>query len=101
MTMRTKTSARIKAISLLGTAAMALALPSHTLAEQTLSYGTYLPSTHVVVDEAIMPFGERIAADSGGDLKLEVFAGGSLGKATAAVDQVRDGVVDASMIVDL
>ena len=78
-----------------------LVLLAGTAAAQTkLSYGTYLPSTHVNNVAGIEPFAKRIEQETGGKVKIEILSGGAVAKAGAAIDSIRDGVVTASMIVD-
>ena len=69
-------------------------------AQTKLSYGTYLPPTHVNNTVGIEPMVKRLEQESGGKLTVEIFPGGSVAKATAAVDSIRDGIVTAGMIVD-
>ena len=69
-------------------------------AQTKLSYGSYLPPTHVNNTVGIEPMVKRFEKESGGKLTVETFPGGSVAKATAAVDSVRDGIVTAGMIVD-
>jgi TRAP-type transport system periplasmic protein len=83
-------------LAVVGVAAMA----SSVQAETKLGYGTYLPPTHVNNTAGIEPMARRIEKESNGALKIEMFTGGSVAKATAAVDSIRDGLVAAGMIVD-
>lgn len=83
-----------------GVAAALVMLAPAAMAQVKLSYGTYLPATHVNNLAGIEPMGKRLAAESGGKITLEILSGGSVAKPTAAVDSVRDGVVTASMVVD-
>jgi hypothetical protein len=69
-------------------------------AQTKLSYGSYLPPTHVNNTVGIEPMIKRMGKESGGKLTVESFPGGSVAKATAAVDSIRDGIVTAGMVVD-
>ena len=80
---------------------LGLAVMAGTAHAQTkLSYGSYLPPTHVNNTVGIEPMIKRLEQESGGKLTVEFFPGGSVAKATAAVDSIRDGIVTAGMIVD-
>jgi TRAP-type transport system periplasmic protein len=76
------------------------ALASSVQAETKLGYGTYLPPTHVNNAVGVEPMAKRLEKESNGALKIEMFTGGSVAKATASVDSIRDGLVAAGMIVD-
>jgi TRAP-type C4-dicarboxylate transport system substrate-binding protein len=65
-----------------------------------ISYGTYLPPTHVNNHAGIEPFAKRVEQETGGKVKFEIFTGGSVAPAKAAIDQIRDKLVTAGMIVD-
>lgn len=73
---------------------------SAAFSETKLSYGTYLPPTHVNNTVGIEPMVKRLEKESGGQIKVETFPGGSIAKPQAAVDSIRDGVVAAGFIVD-
>ena len=81
-------------------AVAAVCLPAVSNAQTKISYGTYLPPTHVNNTGGIEPMAKRITQESGGAIVFEIFTGGSVAKANASVDSVRDGVVTASMVVD-
>lgn len=89
---------RLLARTLLCTGLVVTAGAAH--AQTKLSYGTYLPPTHVNNTVGIEPMIKRMEQESGGKLTVEFFPGGSVAKATAAVDSIRDGIVTAGMIVD-
>jgi TRAP-type C4-dicarboxylate transport system substrate-binding protein len=78
----------------------AIVVSSSVQAETKLGYGTYLPPTHVNNTAGIEPMARRLESESKGALKIEMFTGGSVAKATAAVDSIKDGLVAAGMIVD-
>lgn len=80
--------------------AVALGMGHTALAQTKISYGTYLPPTHVNNHAGIVPFAERVEKETGGKVKFEIFTGGSVAPAKAAVDQIRDKLVTAGMIVD-
>ncbi|WP_421996376.1 C4-dicarboxylate TRAP transporter substrate-binding protein [Reyranella sp.] len=77
-----------------------VATASSARAETKLGYGTYLPPTHVNNTVGIEPMAKRLEKESNGAIRIEMFTGGSVAKATAAVDSIRDGLVAAGMIVD-
>ncbi len=88
----------MRTLSAVGASLVLLAGP--VAAQTKLSYGTYLPSTHVNNVAGIEPFAKRIEQETGGKVKIEILSGGAVAKAGAAIDSIRDGVVTASMIVD-
>lgn len=82
-------------------ALVAVATLSGTAAAQIkISYGTYLPPTHVNNHAGIEPFAKRVEQETGGKVKFEIFTGGSVAPAKAAIDQIRDKLVTSGMIVD-
>jgi TRAP-type C4-dicarboxylate transport system substrate-binding protein len=88
---------------LLGAAAAlltAVGLSGAASAQIKISYGTYLPPTHVNNHAGIEPFAKRIEQETGGKVKFEIFTGGSVAPAKAAIDQIRDKLVTSGMIVD-
>lgn len=87
-------------ISMALAAAGTLALATPASAQTKISYGTYLPPTHVNNHAGLVPFAERVEKETGGKVKFEIFTGGSVAPAKAAVDQIRDKLVTAGMIVD-
>ncbi|HPU50781.1 MAG TPA: TRAP transporter substrate-binding protein DctP [Burkholderiaceae bacterium] len=88
-----------RTLGLLGTLSV-IAMSAPAIAQTKLTYGSYLPSTHVNNVVGIEPFSKRIEKDTGGKVKIEMLSGGAVAKATASIDSVRDGVVNASMVVD-
>lgn len=66
-------------------------------AETKLGYSTYLPPTHVNNTAGIEPMARRLEKESNGAIKIEMFTGGSVAKAMAAVDSIRDGLVAAGL----
>lgn len=85
--------------SLLAAAAIATAAASAAALE--LKYNTLLPATHVLIKGAMTDFGERVAAESKGDVTFKILSGGAVSKPNAALDTMRDGIVGSAMVVDL
>lgn len=81
--------------------AVALGLATTVQAETKLTYGSWLPPTHVVVEKGLAPFFDRVAKDSNGKLTWELFSGGAMGGPKEALQIVLDGVVDSSLVVDV
>lgn len=83
-----------------GAAAMAM-MPSAGFAqEMTLRLHQFLPPVATVPKEILKPWGERLAAASGGRINIQHFDAMSLGgRPPELMDQARDGVVDMSMTV--
>ena len=65
-------------------------------AEQVvLKYHSFLPMPHSANSKFVKPWAERLASQSGGKLKVEIYPSMQLGgKPPQLVDQVREGVVD-------
>ncbi|WP_158970771.1 C4-dicarboxylate TRAP transporter substrate-binding protein [Chachezhania sediminis] len=87
---------------ILAASAAVLAIASTGAAADTkLTYGSWLPPTHVVVEKGLQPFFDRVAADSNGSLTWELFSGGSMGGPKESLQIVKDGLVDSSLLVDV
>lgn len=84
-------------------AALSLSLATGAAAadEVNLVYGSFLPEGHLIHKAGLEPFFERVAADSGNTVKFELVPGGVMGGPREALQIVRDGVVDGSLIVDV
>ncbi|MFZ5965353.1 TRAP transporter substrate-binding protein [Thalassococcus sp. BH17M4-6] len=82
-------------------AAAALAVPSIAKAQEvTLRLHQFLPPPAPVPAMILKPWGENVAAASGGRIKIDHFDAMSLGgRPPELMDQARDGVVDLSMTV--
>lgn len=69
--------------------------PGLSAQEYTLRIHQFLPATGTVPADFIIPWAEKVSAESGGRLNVEVYSAMALGGAPAALyDQARDGVVD-------
>lgn len=80
-------------------AVMAVASIAHAQ-EVTLRLHQFLPPPAPVPAQILKPWGENVAAASGGRIKIEHFDAMSLGgRPPELMDQARDGVVDLSMTV--
>ena len=82
----------------------AVALPSlaTTAAAQTvtLRLHQFLPPQAVIPAKALVPWAQKVEADSGGRIKVQLFHAMQLGGAPPQLfDQARDGVVDLSWTV--
>jgi TRAP-type C4-dicarboxylate transport system substrate-binding protein len=86
-----------------GAVGVTLALTAITTAQaQTkLTYGSYLPATHVIHKDGLEPFFKRVEADTKGSLHWELFSGGAMGGPKEALQTVKDDVVDSALIVDV
>lgn len=82
-------------------ASVLLGLATGASADEKLAYGSWLPPSHVVVEKGLVPFFERVAEASGGKLTWELFSGGAMGGPKEALSAVKDGLVDASLVVDV
>lgn len=71
-----------------------------TAAEQVLRFSTTLPGRSDIIRHAIAPWVEDVNAQLEGEVRIDLFPGGSLGRHTQAyLQMVRDGVVDFAVIV--
>lgn len=66
----------------------------------TLTYGSPLPSTHVLNEHAIAPFLDHLTAASEGELKWRFYPGGTTAKLPAVMGSIRNGIVDAGYMID-
>jgi len=69
--------------------------------DRALSFASALPDKHIVMSAGIQPYFERVAQQSGGTVKWEMMSGGVAGGFKAAVEAVRDSLVDGAVIVPL
>ncbi|ASK34211.1 hypothetical protein CEK62_07350 [Alcanivorax sp. N3-2A] len=90
---------RLPALLALLTACTLASLPAHTFAT-TLSYGSPLPSTHVLNKNAIQPFLKRLEEKSDGDLSWRFYPGGTTAKLPAVMGSIRSGIVDSGYMID-
>ncbi|HVZ53692.1 MAG TPA: TRAP transporter substrate-binding protein [Pseudolabrys sp.] len=85
-------------------AALAFALVASALdasaAPVTLRFSSFEPPQAFITKEILTPWAERVTADSKGTLKIEMFAGGTLGRDPASqMKLVMNGVADIAWIV--
>lgn len=81
-------------------AGVALAVPAMVQAVE-LTYNSPLPGQHVLNKQGIEPFAERVKRDSDGEVSFRLLAGGSVAKASANLDVIRDGIVNSGLVLDL
>ena len=76
--------------------ALALVCSTHVSAQEfTLRFQHFVSPKSAVPSGFMKPWAEKIMAESGGRLKIELFPGMQLGgKPQALYDQIRDGVID-------
>ncbi|MCO5121857.1 MAG: C4-dicarboxylate TRAP transporter substrate-binding protein [Burkholderiaceae bacterium] len=92
----------IRKLSLTAALGVALGLSSVAGVQAAdLTYNTYLPAPHVLNKVGMEPFAERVARDSGGEVNFKLLTGGSVAKASAGLDVMRDGIVNSGLLVDL
>lgn len=80
-------------------ATLALILSSPALATN-LTYGSPLPSTHVLNKNAIEPFLDRLEQQSDGDLQWRFYPGGTTAKLRAVMGSIKTGIVDSGYMID-
>ncbi|MBJ3775337.1 C4-dicarboxylate TRAP transporter substrate-binding protein [Acuticoccus mangrovi] len=78
--------------------AMAL-LSAGSLHAAELRYGSSQPAVNAVYKNAVTPFIERVEEQS--DLSIRAYPGGQLASAKGALDSLRDGTADASLLIPL
>lgn len=80
--------------------AATLALEIAAASEQVLRFSTTLPGRSDIIRHAITPWVEEVNKELQGEVRIDLFPGGSLGRHTQAyLQMVRDGVVDFAVIV--
>ncbi|MDR7094065.1 TRAP transporter substrate-binding protein [Hydrogenophaga laconesensis] len=89
--------------ALLGAGAMAAAmLAGNALAQQTVTLRLHqmLPQQATIPARALVPWAQKVEAESGGKIKVQLFHAMALGGAPPQLyDQARDGVVDLTWTV--
>lgn len=75
--------------------------PERAVAEQELTYASFIPGGHVIHTAGLLPFFEEISSATSGALAFELFPGGAMGGGKAMLSVVRDGVVDSAIVIDL
>lgn len=79
----------------------AVALPgAHAMARE-ITYATYITPTHPIMKYAYYPYADRIKEQTGGEVEIKVFTGGSLGGSKELLPNVRDGVIDSGTLVPI
>ncbi|MCA8929233.1 MAG: C4-dicarboxylate TRAP transporter substrate-binding protein [Alphaproteobacteria bacterium] len=84
-----------------GLATLAVAWSGSATAVTKLTYGSYLPATHVIHEKGLLPFFKRVEQDTNGSLTWELFSGGAMGGPKEALQTIEDDVVDSAIIVDV
>ena len=81
--------------TLLGAIVVAASVPAAMAADVTLRLHQFLPPQANVPKLAIEPWAKKIEKDSGGRIKVQLFASMQLGgKPPELFDQAKDGVAD-------
>jgi len=66
-----------------------------------LSYGTYLKSTHNIVQDAVKPYLEGITQETNGSLTFKYLTDGTVVSATTAAKAEQQGLIDMGMVIPL
>lgn len=91
---------RITATSLISASLIALApLSSAQAAEFTIRLGHLWPAVAGPHKNLIQPWADKIEAESGGRISVEVYPSGTLAKPPAQYDAVKSGIMDATATV--
>jgi TRAP-type transport system periplasmic protein len=88
-------------MKLLHATVIALALAGQSaLAQVTLKFANFSPAGSKMNQQLVPPFIDSLLKDSGGELKIEFFPGGTLGRAPdAQLRLVKTGVADIAWII--
>lgn len=66
----------------------------------TVKYATFVPEQSLTNRAIVVPFLERVKADSEGTFDYEIFAGGTLGRSPAQqLKLVQDGIADMAFVI--
>lgn len=85
----------MKSIKLALLASAAVLLADTAAAQTTLKLSHYLPPVHGIHTDFIVPWTEQVSECSGGEVRFEIFPGGTqLGNVAKQQEQVMAGVVD-------
>jgi len=89
--------AALAAVAALATTAASTAMAQQTV---TLRLHQFLPQQAVIPAKAIIPWAQKVEADSGGRIKIQLFHAMQLGGAPPQLfDQAKDGVADITWTV--
>jgi TRAP-type transport system periplasmic protein len=89
--------AALAAVAALATTAASTAMAQQTV---TLRLHQFLPPQAVIPSKAIVPWAQKVEADSGGRIKIQLFHAMQLGGAPPQLfDQAKDGVADITWTV--
>lgn len=95
-------SSRLTRRSLVTGAAAAIALPRLAAAQEkvTLRLASFMPPAGFLNTAIVIPFLDKVVADSKGTLEYKFFPGGTLGRAPAEqLKLVQDGVADIAIVI--
>lgn len=87
---------RIRAVLISAAVALAFAAQAHAQQVIELKVSHYVPPNHTIHKE-LLRWGEELAKQSGGRLKLNIFPASQLGPVNRQFDLVRNGVVDIAV----
>jgi len=66
----------------------------------TLRFQHFLPAAAAMPSQFMAPWAEKVAKESGGRIKIDLYPSMQLGgRASALYDQIRDGVIDGGMVI--
>ncbi|WP_339765025.1 TRAP transporter substrate-binding protein [uncultured Hoeflea sp.] len=89
---------KFKKLALAG--AMAIGLCSAATAAETLRFSSFEPPVAHVTKNILTPWAEDVAAASDGELEIQMFPGGTLGRSPAQqLKLVEDGVADIAWVI--
>ena len=91
---------RRTALAVMGAVALATLATAATAQTVTLRLHQFLPPQAIIPAKALVPWAQKIEAESGGKIKVQLFHAMQLGGAPPQLfDQARDGVVDFTWTV--
>ncbi|MBF9033242.1 hypothetical protein HKCCE2091_03240 [Rhodobacterales bacterium HKCCE2091] len=89
----------MKIIGRIGTAAAAAALAAAPALAEDYNYATFVPPQAANNVIALQPAFDAIAEETGGDVAIEIFAGGQLLGGADMLAGVRDGIADLGFVI--
>ena len=87
-------------LALTGTLMSLMMAATPAVSQELVKVGTFVPEKSVGVSRVIKPWMEAVSADVGGDVKLQGFWGGTLGKSPfKQFELVQNGVADVTWVL--
>ncbi|CUH81133.1 hypothetical protein [Tropicibacter naphthalenivorans] len=68
---------------------------------ETITYGNFMPAGHPINTQAVLPFFERMTEATGGEMTLDLQAGGVITGTKTTLEGIDSNLVTAGYVVDL